>query len=189
MAKGPRWNCDGHADGGRSTRPPFTTAPEARTVRDSSLSASPQAVLAAEVGHLDLAYGLFAESVSQDLADLGDKTADGLYLASLAGAWLALVQGFGGLRDDRGVLSFDPRLPAEIRRLAFCLRWHGHRLAVTLTAAEARYELPDADPDTTVELWHHGEHIHLTGGSAATRPMPPIPAPAPVPHSPPAAPR
>ena len=38
----------------------------------------------------------------QDLADLGDKTADGLHLASLAGAWLALVQGFGGLRDDRG---------------------------------------------------------------------------------------
>ncbi|MEW2383644.1 hypothetical protein AB0873_16355 [Micromonospora sp. NPDC047707] len=55
---------------------------------------------------------------------------------------------------------------------------------MTLTAVEARYELPDADPDTTVELWHHGEHIHLTGGSATTRPTPPIPAPAPVPHSP-----
>ena len=51
---------------------------QARTVRDSSLSAAPQAVLAAEVGHLDLAYDLFAESVLQDLADLGDKTADGV---------------------------------------------------------------------------------------------------------------
>ncbi|WP_309227349.1 glycoside hydrolase family 65 protein [Micromonospora thermarum] len=158
---------------------------EARTVRDSSLSASPQAVLAAEVGHLDLAYDLFAESVLQDLADLGDKTADGLHLASLAGAWLALVQGFGGLRDDRGVLSFDPRLPTAIRRLAFCLRWHGHRLSVTLTAGEARYELPDAGPDATVELWHHGEHIYLDGGSAVTRPMPAIPDPGPEPPSPP----
>ncbi len=84
---------------------------EARTVRDSSLSAAPQGVLAAELGHLDLAYDLFAESVLQDLEDLGDKTGDGLHLASLGGAWLALVQGFGGLRDDRELLSFDPRLP------------------------------------------------------------------------------
>ncbi|MFG2101768.1 glycoside hydrolase family 65 protein [Micromonospora echinaurantiaca] len=158
---------------------------EARTVRDSSLSASPQAVLAAEVGHLDLAYDLFAESVLQDLADLGDKTGDGLHLASLAGAWLALVQGFGGLRDDRGVLSFDPRLPAAIDRLVFHLYWHGQRLRVTLTRDEARYELPDADPETSVDLWHHGEPLQVTGGTPAIRPMPPVPDPGPEPPSPP----
>ncbi|MEU5944000.1 glycosyl hydrolase family 65 protein [Micromonospora sp. NPDC047465] len=158
---------------------------EARTVRDSSLSASPQAVLAAEVGHLDLAYDLFAESVLQDLADLGDKTGDGLHLASLAGAWLALVQGFGGLRDDRGVLSFDPRLPARIDRLGFCLRWHGHRLRVTLTRDEARYELPDADPATGIEVWHHGEPLRVTGAGPVARPMPVVPDPGPEPPSPP----
>ncbi|WP_435207720.1 glycoside hydrolase family 65 protein [Micromonospora sp. bgisy143] len=158
---------------------------EARTVRDSSLSAAPQAVLAAEVGHLDLAYDLFAESVSQDLADLGDKTADGLHLASLAGAWLALVQGFGGLRDDRGVLSFDPRLPRRIDRLGFCLRWRGHRLRVTLTAAEASYELPDAAGNAEVELWHHGERLRVTAAGPVTRPMPPVPDPGPEPPSPP----
>ncbi|MET8229484.1 glycosyl hydrolase family 65 protein [Micromonospora sp. NPDC005298] len=158
---------------------------EARTVRDSSLSAAPQAVLAAEVGHLDLAYDLFAESVLQDLADLGDKTADGLHLASLAGAWLALVQGFGGLRDDGAVLSFDPRLPRRIDRLAFSLRWRGHRLLVTLTPTEARYELPDAAADTEVELWHHGESARVTGAEPVTRPMPPVPDPGPEPPSPP----
>ncbi|MDG4765075.1 hypothetical protein O7632_13345 [Solwaraspora sp. WMMD406] len=75
---------------------------EARTVRDSSLSAGPQAVLAAEAGHLDLAYDLFAEAALHDLADLGDRTTDGLHLAALAGAWIALVAGFGVLRDDCG---------------------------------------------------------------------------------------
>ncbi|MBQ0905761.1 glycoside hydrolase family 65 protein [Micromonospora sp. U21] len=158
---------------------------DARTVRDSSLSAAPQAVLAAEVGHLDLAYDLFAESVLQDLADLGDKTADGLHLASLAGSWLALVQGFGGLRDDRGVLSLDPRLPRRIDRLAFSLRWRGHRLRVTLTSAEARYELPDARPDAAVDLWHHGAELRVTGAAPVIRPMPPVPDPGPEPHSPP----
>ncbi|TDC31114.1 glycoside hydrolase family 65 protein [Micromonospora sp. 15K316] len=156
-----------------------------RTVRDSSLSAAPQAVLAAEVGHLDLAYDLFAESVLRDLADLGDKTADGLHLASLAGAWLALVQGFGGLRDDRGVLAFDPRLPRRIDRLAFHLRWHGQRLRVTLTRDEARYELPDAGPESTVEVWHHGERLSVAGGAPVTRPMPPVPDPGPEPPCPP----
>ncbi|MFF5054180.1 glycoside hydrolase family 65 protein [Micromonospora sp. NPDC000663] len=158
---------------------------EARTVRDSSLSAAPQAVLAAEVGHLDLAYDLFAESVLQDLEDLGDKTADGLHLASLAGAWLALVQGFGGMRDDRGVLSFDPRLPGRLDRLAFSLRWRGDRLRVTLTPTEARYELPDATGDVEVELWHHGESVVVTGAAPVTRPMPQVPDPGPEPLSPP----
>ncbi|WP_262283447.1 glycoside hydrolase family 65 protein [Micromonospora sp. MA102] len=158
---------------------------EARTVRDSSLSASVQAVLAAEVGHLDLAYDLFAETALQDLEDLGDKTADGLHLASLAGAWLVVAQGFGGLRDDRGVLSFEPRLPRRITRLAFHLRWHGHRLRVTLTPDTARYELPDAGPADAVELWHHGERLRVTGAAPVTRPMPPVPDPGPEPPSPP----
>ncbi|GAA2222333.1 glycoside hydrolase family 65 protein [Micromonospora olivasterospora] len=157
----------------------------ARTVRDSSLSAAPQAVLAAEVGHLDLAYDLFAETALQDLADLGDKSADGLHLASLAGAWLVVAQGFGGLRDDAGVLSFDPRLPRRLRRVAFSLRWRGHRLRVTLTPEGARYELPDAGPGDAVELWHHGERLQVTGDAAVTRPLPPLPDPGPEPPSPP----
>ncbi|GIJ79421.1 alpha,alpha-trehalose phosphorylase [Micromonospora phaseoli] len=158
---------------------------EARTVRDSSLSAAPQGVLAAELGHLDLAYDLFAESVLQDLEDLGDKTGDGLHLASLGGAWLALVQGFGGLRDDRERLSFDPRLPRRIDRLAFSLRWHGHRLLVTLTADEARYELPDAEADAAMELWHHGEWVRVTADAPVRRPMPPLPDFGDEPPSPP----
>ncbi|WP_433687699.1 glycoside hydrolase family 65 protein [Micromonospora carbonacea] len=158
---------------------------EARTVRDSSLSAPVQAVLAAEVGHLDLAYDLFAEAALHDLADLGDKTADGLHLAALAGAWLVVAQGFGGLRDDRGVLSFDPRLPRRLRRVVFSLRWHGQRLRVTLTPDGVRYELPDTTPDATVELWHRGERVAVTGAAPVTRPLPAVPDPGPEPPSPP----
>ncbi|WKU03023.1 glycoside hydrolase family 65 protein [Micromonospora sp. HUAS LYJ1] len=158
---------------------------QARTVRDSSLSAGSQAVLAAELGHLDLAYDLLAEAALHDLADLGDKTGDGLHLAALAGAWTAVVEGFGGLRDDTGELSFDPRLPARIDRLAFHLRWHGQRLRVTLTRDGARYELPDAGPETTVALRHAGEAVTVSGAAAVTRPLPQLPDPGPEPPSPP----
>ncbi|MER7167710.1 glycosyl hydrolase family 65 protein [Micromonospora sp. NPDC000207] len=158
---------------------------EARTVRDSSLSASAQAIVAAELGHLDLAYDYLAETALQDLADLGDKTGDGLHLASLAGAWLAVVQGFGGMRDDQGVLAFDPRLPDRVDRLVFSLRWRGHRLQVTLTPAGARYELPDAEPGAEVEFRHHGEQLRVTAAAPVTRPLPDLPDHGPEPATPP----
>ena len=84
---------------------------EALTVRDSSLSASIQSVMAAEVGHLDLAYDYFAEAALMDLDDLEHNTRDGIHIASVAGTWIAAVAGFGGMRDHGGQLSFKPRLP------------------------------------------------------------------------------
>ena len=85
---------------------------ERLTVRDSSLSACTQAAIAAEVGHLDLALDYLREAALMDLGDLEHNTRDGVHIASLAGTWVALVSGFGGLRfgDANGTLSFTPRL-------------------------------------------------------------------------------
>jgi alpha,alpha-trehalose phosphorylase len=88
---------------------------EPLTVRDSSLSASMQAILAAEVGHLELAFDYFGEAALMDLDDLEHNTRDGLHMASLAGSWLVAVAGFGGFRDHEGRFSFDPRLPPAPR--------------------------------------------------------------------------
>ena len=66
---------------------------------------------------LDLAYEYFRETALVDLRDLAGNTGHGVHLASLAGAWLVAVAGFGGLRDYGDVLSFAPTLPAGIRRL------------------------------------------------------------------------
>ncbi len=103
---------------------------ERRTTRDSSLSACTQAVMCADVGHLELAHDYAYEAALIDLRDLHQNTRDGLHMASLAGAWTALVAGFGGLRDDEGVLSLDPRLPDGISCLRFRLRWEGFRVTV-----------------------------------------------------------
>src|SRR5204863_1711400 len=75
---------------------------EQLTVRDSSLSACTQAVMAAEVGHLGLAFAYFAEATLTDLHDLHSNVQNGLHVASLAGAWIATVAGFGGMRDPDG---------------------------------------------------------------------------------------
>jgi alpha,alpha-trehalose phosphorylase len=144
---------------------------EARTVRDSSLSAATQAVLAAEVGHLELAHDYIAESALVDLRDTHKNTRNGVHIASLAGAWLGLVAGFGGMRDHDGRLSFAPRLPSRLDRLEFSIHWRGMRLRVAVLADEATYSLRDGDGES-VALTHHGEPLVVVVGAPVTRPIP-----------------
>jgi alpha,alpha-trehalose phosphorylase len=132
---------------------------EALTVRDSTLSACTQAVMAAEIGHLELAYDYLGEAALVDLADLAHNTADGLHMASLAGGWTGLVEGFGGMRCGNGRLRFAPRLPSAISRLTFRIRYRGRRIAVTVEHEQATYDLRDGDPIT---IHHHSDAFELT---------------------------
>nr|MDQ3988643.1 family 65 glycosyl hydrolase [Actinomycetota bacterium] len=152
---------------------------EARTVRDSSLSACAQAVLAAEVGHLDLAYDYLAECALIDLHDLHGNVSNGLHIASLAGVWVAVVAGLGGMRDHDGRLTFAPRLPAELPRVAFRMCFRGSRLRVEVVLGHATYRLLSGDP---LDLAHHGEPIRVALGAPVTRPVPPSPRLPPLIH-------
>jgi len=147
---------------------------EVITTRDSSLSASIQAIVAAEVGHLDLAYDYFRETAFVDLYDLAGNTADGLHLAALAGTLLVAVGGFGGLRDHGDVLAFSPRLPAPLTRLSFRLLYRGRRLRIDIGPDHARYELLVGEP---IDLLHHGEPITLVPASPRTYACPTLPEP------------
>ncbi|OBK45373.1 glycoside hydrolase family 65 protein [Mycobacterium sp. 1081908.1] len=134
---------------------------ERRMVRDSSLSACTQAVMCAEVGHLELAHDYAYEAALIDLRDLHHNTRDGLHMASLAGAWMTLVVGFGGLRDDEGILSLDPALPDGISRLRFRLRWRDFRLTVDVNHSEVTYTVHDG-PDHELDIRHAGEQLTLS---------------------------
>jgi alpha,alpha-trehalose phosphorylase len=107
-----------------------------------------------------------------DLDDLESNTRDGLHIASLAGAWQALVAGFGGLRDYAGRLTFRPHLPEGLDRLAFTISRRGQRLRVEVRPREATYLLTNG---VGLELTHHGERVTLTPGEPLTRRLPPIP--------------
>ncbi|HTU04975.1 MAG TPA: glycosyl hydrolase family 65 protein, partial [Trebonia sp.] len=131
---------------------------EALTVRDSSLSACTQAVMAAEVGHLDLAYDYLAEAAFMDLQDREHNTKDGLHIASLAGAWTALVGGFGGMRCGYGLLEFSPRLPPGLVGLSFRLRYRGRIVLVQVKSRQATYTLLSGDP---MPITHHAQQVTL----------------------------
>jgi alpha,alpha-trehalose phosphorylase len=152
---------------------------EPLTVRDSSLSACTQAVIAAEVGQLDLAYDYLAEAAFMDLMDVEHNTADGVHMASLAGAWIALLAGFGGMRAHRDPLTFAPRLPGGISALTFRLRYRQRKLRVTVTPRQAKYELLEGEP---LPLIHHGKQFvlgkevvvrHIPVATAGPRPSQP----------------
>jgi alpha,alpha-trehalose phosphorylase len=154
---------------------------EALTVRDSSLSAATQAVIAAEVGHLQLAYDYFGEAALMDLHDLEHNTRDGVHIASLAGTWIAAVAGFGGMRDHGGALTFAPRLPPQLERLRFGLVVRGTRLKVEVTKTEATYSVLDGVP---LELTHHRKAFTVAAGEPVTLSIPAAPQ-RPAPTQPP----
>ncbi len=149
---------------------------EAVTVRDSSLSACSQAIVAAWTGHLDLAYDYLAEAALVDLNDLAGNTDHGMHIASLAGTWTAVVGGFGGMRSDRDGLGFSPRLPAALSRISFGLRWQGRHLRITITADGAEYRLVSGAP---MRLRHFDVPMALAD-SPVSRAIPPAPVVEPV---------
>jgi alpha,alpha-trehalose phosphorylase len=152
------------------------------TVRDSSLSACCQAILAAEVGLPHLAHEYVVESALADIRDPEHDSSDGLHVAALAGTWLALVCGFGGLRHHHtgtgpGGLSFRPVLPGELPGLRFRLLFRGRLLRVTVEPGQATYELVRGEPLT---VRHEEQDVELAVGapvtrSTASRPRPALP--------------
>jgi alpha,alpha-trehalose phosphorylase len=154
---------------------------EELTVRDSSLSAAVQAVIAAEVGQLDLAADYLAEAATLDLDDLHDNTDEGLHMASLAGIWTALTCGFGGMRDSDAGMRFAPRLPPQLTRIAFGIKLAGHTLRLDVRPDATTYRLSDG-PRVTVH--HFGEPVELEPGHPLTLPTPKLPDPGPRPSQP-----
>jgi len=115
-----------------------------------------------------------------DLHDVQHNTRDGLHMASLAGAWTALVSGFGGMRMRDDTLAFAPQLPSGISQLTFRLRYRGRRLSVAITRTEAHYELLEGEP---MPLIHHGESLVLEDKTLVCE-VPQVQA-GPAPHQPP----
>ncbi|MEL5989807.1 glycoside hydrolase family 65 protein [Microbacterium phosphatis] len=155
---------------------------EPLTVRDSSLSAGVQAVIAAEVGQIELAADYLAEAATLDLDDLQGDTADGLHIASLASLWIALTAGFGGMRHGAAGLRFAPRLPPQLTRVSFGIRVAGRTLHLDITPEATEYRLASG-PDLAVH--HFDRPLVLRAGVASVAPTPPADPAGPRPTQPP----
>jgi alpha,alpha-trehalose phosphorylase len=139
------------------------------TTSDSSLSECIQCIMAAEVAeNLRAAEEYFVDAVGIDLADAAGNVRDGIHVASAGGTWMALVYGFGGMRHRGEQISFRPRMPERLNRLAFKIQVKGSTLSVSITGQEAAYTLESGDELTFL---HHGETLHLGVGKSVSRPL------------------
>ncbi len=131
------------------------------TTGDSSLSASIQSIMAAELGNHDKALEYFRAALLMDIANVSGSVADGVHIASAGGTWMALVYGFAGLRDSGGELRFWPSVPKVEGYMRFRLTFRGHGLEVTVDPQRTRYVLEGGPP---LAIQHCDEPLQLEVG-------------------------
>ncbi len=121
---------------------------EPLTVHESSLSASVHSVLASSIGEREKAVELYQRTARLDLDNYNADTEDGLHITSMSGAWLAIVQGFAGMRVRDGQLSFAPYCPDGWESYSFSLEFRGRTVGLTMRPGEAAVQLRAGDPLT-----------------------------------------
>lgn len=124
---------------------------EPMTVHESSLSPSVHAVLAAELGMEEKAYEMYNRTARLDLDNYNNDTEDGLHITSMTGAWLAIVQGFAGMRTANETLSFAPFIPKAWKQYSFKIIYRGHYVKVDVN--QEKVVLSQQGPGLEMELY------------------------------------
>ena len=118
---------------------------EPMTVHESSLSPCVHSILAAQLGYREKAVDMYQRTARLDLDNINHDTEDGLHITSMAGSWLAIAQGFAGMRTAEG-LSLRPFCPESWKSYSFCFNYRGRVLRVSVSPKKAVVELGEGEP-------------------------------------------
>ncbi len=111
------------------------------TVHESSLSPCVHSIQAAKLGRMDQAYDMYLRTSRLDLDDYNHEVEEGCHITSMAGTWLSIVEGFGGMRVRNGGLSFTPRIPSAWKRYSFKVNFRGQILKVSVSNTESAFSI------------------------------------------------
>lgn len=92
---------------------------EPRTVHESSLSPCIHSILAAKLNKEEKAYELYLRTARLDLDNYNNDTEDGCHITSMAGTWMSIVEGFGGLKVKNDMLTLEPFIPSNWKSFSF----------------------------------------------------------------------
>jgi len=109
---------------------------ENRTVHESSLSPCVHSVLASRIGNVEKAYELYLRTARLDLDDYNNEVKEGLHITSMAGTWISIVEGFGGMRVRSNMLTFNPLIPQNWKSFSFKVWFRGNVLKIRVTNSE-----------------------------------------------------
>ena len=131
---------------------------EPLTVHESSLSASIYAIMAADLKYEEKSVELYERTARLDLDNYNNDTVDGLHITAMSGGWLAIVEGFAGMRVNDGELQFKPFVPKAWNGYNFRLTFRGRLLEVKVAKDNTEIKLIKGEP-LTVKL--NGEEIEV----------------------------
>ena len=131
---------------------------EARTVHESSLSPCVHSILAAKIGDIEQAYQLYVRTSRLDIDDYNDEVKEGLHITSMAGSWLSIVEGFGGMRIKGDLLSLNPMIPERWTGYSFKIWYRERVLLISVKKGKVSIKLEEGD---AFDLLVAGKKYHL----------------------------
>ncbi len=133
---------------------------EPRTVHESSLSPCVHVILATKIGDFDKAYEMYLRTSRLDLDDYNNDTEDGLHITSMAGTWMSVVKGYGGMRVKNGMVHFTPYLPDAWQSIAFKVRFRGASMEVKVTKSNVQVKNLS---NQAIDVMIYGTQHHVAG--------------------------
>ena len=127
------------------------------TVHESSLSPCVHSIQAAKLGRMQQAYTFYLRTSRLDLDDYNKEVEEGLHITSMAGTWMSIVEGFGGMRVIEDKLSFTPKIPEQWKAYSFKINFRKRILKVTVSSEGSKFELEGGKEDMSIRV--HGERV------------------------------
>ncbi len=131
---------------------------EPLTVHESSLSPCVHSILASKIDRNEKAYEMYLRTSRLDLDDYNNEVHEGLHITSMAGTWLSIVQGFGGMRNFGGKLSFNPKIPKNWKSYSFKIKYRDHTIKVFKNHEGCKFY---NESDTPINISVSGKEITI----------------------------
>ncbi|MBE98600.1 glycoside hydrolase family 65 protein [Flavobacterium coralii] len=138
---------------------------EPLTVHESSLSPCVHSIQAAVLGRMEQAYTFYLRTSRLDLDDYNKEVEEGLHITSMAGTWMSIVEGFGGMRVKNDALHFEPRIPAQWEGYSFKINFRNQILKVSVHPGETNFTL-EGDKELTVFV--NGKEVRVEPNALVT---------------------
>jgi maltose phosphorylase len=135
------------------------------TVHESSLSPCVHSIQAATLGRMEQAYTFYLRTSRLDLDDYNKEVEEGLHITSMAGTWMSIVEGFGGMRVKNDALHFEPRIPKEWDGYSFKINFRNQILKVSVHQKETNFCL---EGDTRISVFVNDKEILVEPNSLVT---------------------
>ena len=135
------------------------------TVHESSLSPCVHSIQAATLGRMEQAYTFYLRTSRLDLDDYNKEVEEGCHITSMAGTWMSIVEGFGGMRVKNDTLHFEPRIPKEWEAYSFKINFRNQILKISVHQNETNFSL---EGDTEITVVVNGKEVSVAPNSLVT---------------------